>query len=546
MTDVTLKALLFGEDRGMGRALHGVGSAAEGAGEHMHHFGEFARRAFAAFAVVEGVRKGVEFLKSSTEAAIDDEAAQRKLAVALKNTTGATKDDIEGSKTWIDQAATKYGLSVDDLYPAYQRLAESSGSVTKAQKEMGVAFNVTAGTGKNLATVSTALMKANNGTMASLSRLGLKTKDAQGNTLSLKDALSTMASTFKGQAEARVDSFQGKMDRLNAIIHEGKVKIGDELIPVLSSLADWVINSVIPAVAAASSWLHDKLSPHVDDASTVLHAKLVPAIQAVVQWFESNLLPVIQDVAKWIKNELIPTVIRMYADVFPSLVKAVKDVGSHLSKLGPFITLVEAALKGLWSITKSVLIPVIEWLAKHTIPLVAKQLDAWIDALAAVGKMGIWLWNNALEPAFKAIANGIAFVLDMIAKMFDGLSHIPGKIGDKFASAATALHNAADGARDLAGALKKIPTRLDIDIVYHHMGRPGDDDPDLGGAAAPRTSSRRSSSTASPKATAAVENHYTINVHGALDANATAKQIDDILTRRRRLSGNAPLGFQTT
>lgn len=129
-----------------------------------------------------------EFFKSSIDAAGDDAAAQRRLGIALENSTHARKDQIDGVDDWITAQSEATGVSKDDLIPVFQQLASSTGSITKAQKEMKVALDTSAGTGKSLAVVGSALMKANNGTTASLARLGLKTKETTANTVGIQKA----------------------------------------------------------------------------------------------------------------------------------------------------------------------------------------------------------------------------------------------------------------------------------------------------------------------------------------------------------------------
>lgn len=284
----TLKTLLLGEDRGTSKMLTEAGASAEKTSGHMKHMGSVVATAAKAFVAFEAVEKVGEFLKTSTEAAVEDQAAQRKLALALHNTTGATKEQISSVNEWLGAQSMALGVSKDDLMPAFQRLAESTGSVTKAQREMKVALDVSAGTGKSLSVVSAALMKANNGTTASLSRLGLKTKDAAGKTLTLNQALTKMSQTFKGQAQARAQSFQGQMDRLHSTLHEVEVKIGAGLIPVLSGFANIVLAKVVPAVETFASWWEKSVAPALTKVAHIIGGVLGPVMAGLGRFIEKN------------------------------------------------------------------------------------------------------------------------------------------------------------------------------------------------------------------------------------------------------------------
>jgi hypothetical protein len=98
--------------------------------------------------------------------------------------------------------------------------------------------------------------------------------------------------------------------------------------------------------------------------------------------------------------------------------------------------------------------------------------------LSAVGDAGIWLWNNALQPAFKFIVKGVALVLEMWAKMLGVLGKVPGFGWAK--TAADAMQTAADKANAVADGLQKIKSKeVTVTIRYQEMGRPGPYDPEL-------------------------------------------------------------------
>ncbi|WP_163168110.1 hypothetical protein [Arthrobacter sp. Alg241-R88] len=105
-------------------------------------------------------------------------------------------------------------------------------------------------------------------------------------------------------------------------------------------------------------------------------------------------------------------------------------------------------------------------------------------AIEAVGKAGTWLWNNALQPAFKLIVQGVAFLLDMWAKMLGALGKVPGFGWAKDAS--EAMGDAAEKARDVADGIKKIDTNKAVTItvttIYkeRNAAKEGSMNPELG------------------------------------------------------------------
>lgn len=291
-----VKVEFIGEDKGVGKTVDSVESRTSRMGSTLGKVGKVAAGVFAGTAIVEGAKRLAEGLKGCAENAIEDEASTRKLAIALHNSTGATQGQVDAVEDWISKQGVALGVTDDELRPAIQRLAESTGSVSKAQREASIAMDVSAGTGKSLKVVTEAMMKANNGTTASLSRLGLKTKDAQGNTLTLNQAMRQMAETFHGQAEARANSLQGRMDRLRLIFDETKESIGYKLIPILTALAGFMLNQVIPAIGKTYTWLAAKLTPVFTKVGAYVRDQVVPQLRSMWKTFESQLLPTLRKV----------------------------------------------------------------------------------------------------------------------------------------------------------------------------------------------------------------------------------------------------------
>src|SRR4029453_12584273 len=95
----------------------------------------------------------------ATKAALEDAAAQDKLAGQLHRVTGATDKQIKSAEDYISQLSAQVGIADDELRPALGKLATATGSVTKAQDALALATDISAQTGKDLDSVTTALAK---------------------------------------------------------------------------------------------------------------------------------------------------------------------------------------------------------------------------------------------------------------------------------------------------------------------------------------------------------------------------------------------------
>ena len=165
------------------------------------------------------------FAVDAVKAAAADQKSQKQLALALKNTTKATNTQIKAVEKWITKQQFAYGVSDTKLRPALAKLTRVTGDVTKAQDLLSLAMDVAAGTGKDLSTVTDALVKAQNGNLGALKRLGVPLSDTIIKTKDLAAANDLMAKSYGGAAAANADTFSGKLAIFNERIGEAKEAI---------------------------------------------------------------------------------------------------------------------------------------------------------------------------------------------------------------------------------------------------------------------------------------------------------------------------------
>jgi hypothetical protein len=229
-------------------------------GDKVSDFGKKAGLAFAAAgaaAVAYAGKLAIDGVKS----AIADAAAQEKLALTLKNVTGATDNQIAATEDYITKTSLAFGVTDDDLRPSLERLARATGDVTKAQKLQAVAIDVAAGSGKSLEAVTNAMAKAAEGNTAALTRLGIGLSAAELKTMSMDQITAKLADTFENQAATKADTFQGKLTRLQIAFDEGKETVGAYILDAITPMVNIIVKNVIPAIQDFTSNLGDKLAP---------------------------------------------------------------------------------------------------------------------------------------------------------------------------------------------------------------------------------------------------------------------------------------------
>ncbi len=229
-------------------------------GDKVSDFGKKAGLAFAAAgaaAVAYAGKLAIDGVKS----AIADAAAQEKLALTLKNVTGATDRQIAATEDYITKTSLAFGVTDDDLRPSLERLARATGDVEKAQKLQTVAIDVAAGSGKSLEAVTNAMAKAAEGNTAALSKLGIGLTSAQLKTMSMDQITAKLADTFENQASTKADTFQGKLTRLQIAFDEGKETVGAYILDAITPMVNIIVKQVIPAIQDFTSNLGEKLQP---------------------------------------------------------------------------------------------------------------------------------------------------------------------------------------------------------------------------------------------------------------------------------------------
>lgn len=197
---------------------------------------DIARNAKIAAAAATGF--AVAFGVSAVKAAIDDQKAQKQLSIALKNTTGATNKQVAAVEDYITQQGKLLGVTDDELRPALAKLVRVTGDVKKSQDLLSLALDISAGTGKSLESVTSALTRAQQGNLAGLKKLGVPLSDTIIKNKDLGAALKIADDRFKGAAKAAGETMAGKLKIFKTAMDESKESIGKAIIIGLQPMAE--------------------------------------------------------------------------------------------------------------------------------------------------------------------------------------------------------------------------------------------------------------------------------------------------------------------
>jgi hypothetical protein len=243
----TLSLKILADIDDLKNKLNQADNAVETNSEKISAFGKKAAAAFAV-AAAAAVAYGTKLAVDGVKAAIEDEAAQLRLANALRTATGATDDQIRATEDMILKTSLATGVADDKLRPAMQRLAVSTKDTGEAQRLLSLALDISKGKGIELETVANALGRAQDGNTTALGRLGLGLSKAELSTLSFTEVQAKLSELYGGAAAANAETFQGKIDRLKVGFDEAKESLGTALLPQVEKFITFINDVGVPAL----------------------------------------------------------------------------------------------------------------------------------------------------------------------------------------------------------------------------------------------------------------------------------------------------------
>ncbi len=325
------------------KGVKGAQNEVEGFSDRIGKFGKVAAAAFAA-ATVAAAAYASKLLIDGVKSAIEDEAAQVKLATSLQNVTGATDAQIKAVEEQITQTSLLTGLTDDQLRPSLDRLVKATKDVQKAQQLQAIAIDVAAGSGKSLEAVTNAMARAAEGNTTALGKLGVGLSSAQLKTMSMEEITKSLANTFEGQASKQADTFQGKMARLTVAFDEAKETVGSYVLDAITPLISSFVDKGIPAIQKFASGLSETLGP---------------AFSAIFTVIRDDLLPILLKFWNFLATEFIPALGAIFGPALKGLANAFNTVKNAVSANSEELTPFFALLGKIWTFIKDNLAPIL-------------------------------------------------------------------------------------------------------------------------------------------------------------------------------------------
>lgn len=391
---------LAGNLGGLKGGLLGIGGAARGVvgafGKLGGGIASLGKIALGATLAGGGLKLIGDALGGMVQSAADDAASETKLGKALQNNVPNWQ---RYSKAISDRvtAGQKLAFSDDQMRDSLGALATRTKDVKSAMDLQAIAMDLARAKGIDLTTAANIVGKVYSGNVGILSRYGIAVDKGA----SATDALAAIQKSTTGQAAAYGASQKGAAETAQIAFGELQESIGYALIPVMSSLATFLNDTLIPAFS--SLWT-DTIQPAINT--------LLPGLQNA---WNTVVLPALSGVWTFITTSLAPAL----KDLWDNVIKPAVDVLLPSLKTA-WETVVLPALNGVWSFISTTLIPLLRTLWDTVIKPAVDELlpglrDAWnlvvLPALSAVWDFTantlvpalVDLWNNVIKPAIDVV-----------------------------------------------------------------------------------------------------------------------------------------------
>ena len=510
MADLSLKYLLYGEDKSASKSIKGVASTAERTSHVVAgslgrmgsmvggEFGDMLTRVSAGVDSAGGHLKGLGPKVAATGAVVagiggmltmaaqKDIEAQNQLTAAV-DATGKGYEGFKEDTEKAVQAQEKFGHTADDSKTALRVLTTALGDPKKALGDMSLAANIAAAKHISLSEAAGVVVKMHSGAGKVFKQFGVTIVSTAALTKSL-----TAATTQHTAAVDRLKHAQTVLSDIEAVdrTHK-KLTIGQQiqLRNAHVSVANAQDNLKIKTgtLTAAQDALR-KGSDGVKTAMDQVAQKLTGQASASMDSFGGKVTQVrtwLADQAATLGAKYGPalTVAGTAATVFGSLMQVVAARNAaastaalvHAAAVTADAAATDVATVSAWGFTAALLANPLTWIVVGVMALVAAVYliatrttwfqTAWKAATDAIGAAWRFLWNSILQPVIRFILNGFADIATAIGHVLQALGKIPG-----FGWAKTAgdfLVNAANGARNLADNLHKIKSPDPIQLRYY-------------------------------------------------------------------------------
>lgn len=306
-------------------------------------------------AMIQGVKDAASF-----------EKLQAKTAAVIESTGNAANISVGGVQELAGSLESLSGVDEEEIINSQNVLAtftkiKNNGPDKTFDDAARAALNMSTALGTDLQGASIQVGKALNDPLkgiASLGRAGVQFTEQQkeqikamveaGDTAGAqKIILGELETQFGGAAEAAGSGFGGAMARLQDAVGDAFREIGQELIPILTDLAEWLAKNLPGAIedfkrglTIVSDFMRTYVWPVIQTGADIFQNYLVPAIAAVVRFATEKLYPTVLDIVAWFGEVItrVREVIEWFGNIATKIGEVAGTVGTKVGEIVGFFT----------------------------------------------------------------------------------------------------------------------------------------------------------------------------------------------------------------
>jgi hypothetical protein len=253
----------------------------------------------AAAAAVAGfaVKLGVD----SVKAAIEAQKQQERLAILLRNTGGATEEQIQTLNAQAI-ALSKVGVATRDnvtitqsQLATFDLMGGTIAKLTPAILDYVIAEKGATASTDDFKSMTNGLAQALQGNFASLTATGFVLDEATRATIAngteterATALVEVLNSTYEGFNATVGETAEGQLVRLQNAFEDTKVKIGEALLPELLLLLDAFRENVLPEIEKFTDFIIEETIPAIKEYLTPQIRRLVGTMLGLVEAFDET------------------------------------------------------------------------------------------------------------------------------------------------------------------------------------------------------------------------------------------------------------------
>lgn len=380
--------------------------------------GSIQKLGLAAAAGVGALAAGIGF---AAKQAADDQKSFEQLAVTMRNVTGASDEMVKSIDDQLGAMSLATGVADDKLRPAYEALLRGTKDTETALRDMTLVLDISTALQTDQTTVADALAKAYQGNYKALAALSPEMKNLVKEGASMDEIMGVLSKTFEGSASAAANTFGGQVDRLKIFMSELVEQVGYYVLPVLSKIAEFIVNDVVPAFQRIVDKYGPALAAIFEKIATFIGDKVVPVIR-------DRLLPFIQQTAEFIGEKLVPIIRDVAIKVFDGLRNIFEKVSEKIQENSGNIEKMREFFGDLIKFVQTYVAPVLVKVLGKAFEVVAAAIGPVIDVvfglMGALATMGSFVLKIAgfLVKTFESAVNGVIDVVNFAIRQANRLN----------------------------------------------------------------------------------------------------------------------------